>query len=320
MLYLGGVPEARFSNEAPPASTTSVFGLTGDPAQPLVPSPRDEGAGRELPEGISRIEPRALALSTATLVRALACVLLMIAAGAHGEALSLTNLIRLGEENAHQGRYEEALRYFLRAHDLSLTNVVILCRISRQYCDLMFGAKTSTEQKSLCQSALLYAKLAVQAGPDDVLAHLTAAACYGKLVPFSDNREKVAYSRLIKQEAERAIVLDPKQDLGYYILGCWNEEVSKMGIFMKSMIRIAYGAMPKASNEQAIADFNKAIERGPKRILNHFALARVSAATGNRKVAIEELNKCLLLTPTDRDDANAKEKAKALLDDLNQSR
>lgn len=242
---------------------------------------------------------------------------LFFAAGARAQNLSLTNLFLDGELHAHKGEHQEALKYFLKAHELSPTNVLVLCRISRQYCDLMFSAKTPAEQKSLCQSALLYAKLAVQDGPDNVLAHLSAAICYGKLVPFSDNQTKVAYSRLIKAEAEKAILLDPKEDLGYYVLGCWNEEIAGMGMFLKSMIRLAYGALPKASNENAVADFKKAIELGPNRILNHLGLARVSMSMGNKKVALDELNKCVALTPVDPDDVNAKAKARELLDQLN---
>jgi len=250
---------------------------------------------------------------------ALACVL-FLAAGARAGDLSFTNLFLDGELHAHKGEHQEALKYFLRAHEASPTNVLVLCRISRQYCDLMFSAKTPAEQKSLCQSALLYAKLAVQNGPENELAHLSAAVCYGKLVPFSDNQTKVNYSRLIKAEAEKAILLDPKQDLGYYVLGCWNEQIAGMGMFLKSMIRLAYGALPKASNENAVAAFKKAIEFGPNRILNHLGLARVSMAMGNKKVALDELNKCLTMTPLDSDDVNAKEKARALLDELDHKR
>jgi tetratricopeptide (TPR) repeat protein len=254
------------------------------------------------------------------MARLLACCFLLHGMQARADTESFTNLFHQGEQHEQKGESREALNCFLKAHQSSPTNTEALFRICRQYCDLMFSAKTPAEKKSLAESGLTYAQLALHIDPSNVVAHLTVAVCYGKLLPFSDNQTKVNYSRLIKSEAEKSIALDPKQDLSYFMLGCWNHEVADMGFFMRSMVRIAYGGLPKASDEAAIENFKKAIALAPNRILHHADLAKVYVATGQRKLALAELEKCRTLTPTDRDDVAAKAKAQALFDGLNGSK
>jgi len=235
--------------------------------------------------------------------------LVLFALKLHAEDQSLTNLFAQGDLNEKQGKPLAALKFFLAAEKLSPTNCEILCRITKQYCDLMYSAKSKDEEKMLARKALACAQRAVKADPKSAKAHLCVAVCCTKNFPFSDNQTKINFSKSLKAEAEAAIALDPTQDVSYYMLGRWHYEVANMNFIMRGLIKIAYGGLPKASNEDAIKNFKKAIELAPQRIIHHFELSKVYLTTGQKKLALNELIKCRDLKPIDRDDAAAQKDA-----------
>jgi tetratricopeptide (TPR) repeat protein len=211
----------------------------------------------------------------------------------------------LAEGDAHDARREskEAVECYLAADALSSNNAEVLWRISKQYCNMMLDGVSKKDRETLVSRALGYATRAVEADSTNAKAHLALAICYGKKLPFCDNATKINYSKLIKAEAEKAIQLDPKNDLGYHMLGRWNFEVASMGFFTKEMIRMAYGGLPPASHQNAVDCYQKAIALAPGRIIHHFSLAKAYRALGKTRDWNSELELCLKLTPTDKDDA-----------------
>ena len=61
--------------------------------------------------------------------------------------------------------------------------------------------------------ALTYARRAATLAPNDSDAQLAVAICYGKLLPFEGNKEQLEASPRIKAAADKAIKLDPRNDL-----------------------------------------------------------------------------------------------------------
>jgi len=74
-------------------------------------------------------------------------------------------------------------------------------------------------------------------------------------------------------------------------------------------VKVIYGGLPRASNEDAIRNFQQAIALTPDRIIHHAGLAKVYAAIGNEKLELGELESCVRLKPVDRDDADAQHEA-----------
>ena len=135
---------------------------------------------------------------------------------------------------------------------------------------------------------------------------------------FVDLKTELSYSRLLKLEAEKTVALDPKQDIGYYLLGRWNYGVANVGLLSRTFVKVVYGGLPQASNEEAIADFKKAIELAPDRIIHHAGLATVYEATGDTRLEIAELKKCRDLKPTGLEDRDAQTDAIKKLASLGQ--
>ena len=196
----------------------------------------------------------------------------------------------------------------------SETNTVeALCLQTRQYCDQMHAAKSEAEQKSLAAKALDCAQRAVLADTNSAKAHLCLAVSYVKNFPFVDTRTQVHYSRFIKTEAETAIRLDPKNDVSYYLLGRWHYGVANMNFIYKGLVKIVYGGLPKASNQLALENFQKAIQLAPGRVIHRLELAKAYHTTDQAELALAELKQCAALTPVDDDDTEAKKTAAEIL-------
>ena len=221
--------------------------------------------------------------------------------------LSLSNLLAQGDLLDQRRDTPGALEVFLKAGQLAPTNAQVQCRLVKQYCDMMHQAKTEAEKKDDVQKALACGLRATAADPQSPQAHVCLAVSYAKMFPYCDNQTKVNYSRLVKAEAEKALELDPKYDLAYHLLGRWNCQVANMNLFLSALVKIAYGGLPKASNQSAIDNFKKAIELAPKRVIHHLQLAYVYHIIGKENLAAPELQTCRDLTPFDLDDADAQQ-------------
>jgi tetratricopeptide (TPR) repeat protein len=234
---------------------------------------------------------------------------LCFSTGAHGQELSFTNFLAQGECAEQCNDVPGALKFYSAADHLTTSNCADLCVLARRYCDLMHLTSSPAIQKNLAERALDCSLRAVKADPKSATAHLCVAVSYAKNFPFVDNETEVNWSKAMKAECERGIALDPKQDIGYYLLGRWHFGVANMNFIYKGLVKIVYGGLPQASNEEAIKNFKHAIELAPSRIIHHAALARLYETTGEKKLERTELEKCHALKPVDRDDVDAQKEA-----------
>jgi hypothetical protein len=163
----------------------------------------------------------------------------------------IAELLRQGDaldarlDNAH------ALESYLQAEKLGATDPDTLTHIARQYALLMNDAGSDAEQQRLGEKALDYSRRAVAANPAHAKSLLSVAICYGRLIRFQDTRTKVEYSRFVKEYADKALKLDPTDSYAWHVLGAWNYELAQMGAFSRAFVKVVYGGMPPASNEEA---------------------------------------------------------------------
>lgn len=67
----------------------------------------------------------------------------------------------------------------------------------------------------------------------------------------------------MKAEAQKAISLDPQDDLAYHVLGIWNREVAELNWVLRAFAEFLYGKLPEASLDTAISDLRRAAELAP---------------------------------------------------------
>jgi tetratricopeptide (TPR) repeat protein len=245
-------------------------------------------------------------------LRALSAIFALIALCASAQS-DIPSLIAEGDaydaklDNAH------ALERYLEAEKLGATDANTLYRIARQYALSMNDTRSESAQRDLGETALVYAKRAVAADPKSAKAQLSAAVCYGRLISYVNSKTKIEYSRLIKEHADLALKLDPGDSYAWHVLGVWNYELAKMGPLTRGLVKVVYGGMPPASNEEAARLLRKAVELAPDRVSHHVELGRTYLALGLKRQARTELERGLSLPDREKDDPESKRRAREAL-------
>jgi len=199
----------------------------------------------------------------------------------------------------------ESLLALQKLEPSSPKNPDLLASIALDYCELV-----DSQGKRAADDALRYAKRAVDAGPNNAKAHVSLATAYGKMTDFVDNKTKMQLSQKIRDEANRAVQIDPRNDDALYILGRWYYEMANINPILRMAARMIYGALPPASNEEAQHYLERAVAIAPQKICNHQALAVVYKAMGKRDAARKQWQAVLSLPATDNDDRQAQVEAR----------
>ena len=247
-----------------------------------------------------------------TLIGAFASVLIFVSS----VRAQVEELVKTGDDLDEKNRNSEALLIYLKVDEQMPNDAEILRRLAKQYAQLMLDARSSSEKRQLGEKALDAAKRAVTAGPNNSQAHLALAIVYGRIAFSEPARRKIEMSRLIREEAETAVRLDPKNDNAWHVLGRWNYEVANFNPILKALAQAVYGRLPDASNEKAVEYFSKAIVLQPRRVAHHLELGRVYLALGQKQNARQQFDKGLSLPSTEKEDENNKQRARETLRQL----
>jgi tetratricopeptide (TPR) repeat protein len=207
----------------------------------------------------------------------------------------------------------EALKYYLPAEQLDPNNVRLLVHISREYRHLMSDADNLEEKIKLGGTALGYAKRAATLDPKDPGAQLAVAISCGKLQPFQSNREKIQGMTVVKTAADKAIRLDPNNDLSWHILGRWHKGVAEISPLKRALALVTYGKLPDSTFEEAAKCFEKAMALNPNRLMHYIELGQVYAEMGRTDEARRLISQGLAMQNTEKDDPETKQQGREVL-------
>ena len=226
------------------------------------------------------------------------------------------DLVKNGDVHDTRFEFDKALTYYLPAEKLQPDNTELLLKISRQYALKMNDLPNKADKIASCSKGLAYAERAVASDPNHCEANLSVAICLGKLTPYLGAKESVEASRRIKLAAEKAVKVDPKNDLAWQVLGRWHQELADIGIATRALAKIIYGGLPAASNEEAVKCFQKAMALNPRRLVHVVELGRTYARMGQQENAKKYLQKGLAMAEIDKDDPETKARARSALADI----
>ncbi|HAL71889.1 MAG TPA: hypothetical protein DCP71_08975 [Verrucomicrobiales bacterium] len=232
------------------------------------------------------------------------------------QAQSVQDLVKQGEVYDLKLDANQALTYYLQAEKMDPQNADVLVRIARQYRHLMADTASKTEKLKLGKVALGYGQRAAALAPKNSDAQLSPAISYGKMLPLQDSGEQVRCSKLIKQGAEKAIQLNPRNDLAWHIIGRWHRNVADISGIKRTLAALVYEELPEASTSEAVTCLEKAISINPKRLIHYIELGRTHAQMGNKGEARKYLAKGLKMPSVEKDDEEAKSVGRSLLASL----
>ncbi len=226
------------------------------------------------------------------------------------------DLIRQGDVYDQKFQPDEALKYYLPAEKETPSDAALLIKIARQYVFRMDSLSSKAEKLSSANQALGYAERAIKAAPNNSDAHLSRAIVYGKMTPLLGNKEKIEISKKIKESAEKAAKLNPRDDYAWHLLGRWHQALAGMGSLTRGIAEMVYGSLPAASNEEAVKCFQKALAINPKRLIHHIELGRTYAQMGKTAEAKASINQGLAMPNLEKDDPETKRRGRTTLESL----
>ncbi|MDQ7041287.1 MAG: hypothetical protein Q9M35_10145 [Rhodothermus sp.] len=210
------------------------------------------------------------------------------------------------------GAFEEALALLNERLQHSPGAADVRWRRSRVRVELGMRAREKERQRELYWMGLQDAQAAIAADSLNSQAYVAAAIAAGRLALVSSPRAKVTYARQIRAYIDRALALNPNDDIAYHLRGRWHYEVATLSFFERTLVRLLYGGLPNASLEEAAADFRRALAIR-ERVVHHLELGRTLLRLGDREGAIRELERALALPPVEPDDTTYQEDARRLL-------
>ena len=234
-----------------------------------------------------------------------------------GFGAAVDELVKQGDVQDLKFNPTAALKFYLPAEKLEPKNAGILLRIARQYRHQMADTPTVNEKIRLSGLALAYAERAVALAPNDSEAHLSIAICNAKSIELQDNKKKIHALHQVKTFADHAITLNSNNDLAWYVLGRWHQRVANMGVVKRKIAEMAYGDLPKATNDDAVKCFRKAISLKSNRSAYYVDLGITYASMGYKEDARKYIEKGLILPTTGKDDPETKRVGKQTLKALN---
>ena len=191
--------------------------------------------------------------------------------------------IKQGDEYFAKFDDAQALQEYLKAAKAEPANYEALWKTSRAYYDVggfmtPANSKAADEQRKIYSDSMSYARQAIKADPNGTWGHLFLSAAWGKYV-FThvltlSIKEQVNASKQIKVEIDKAIELDPKNDLAYHALGRWHRQMAEIGGAHRFFGGLLYGSIPKGTFVESEKYLKKAIELNPNYTIHYLELGR----------------------------------------------
>jgi tetratricopeptide (TPR) repeat protein len=161
--------------------------------------------------------------------------------------------------------------------------------------------------------ALAYSRRAAALAPEDAEAQLSVGISYGKMLPYLDTKEQIEASRQIKSSVDKAIALDPRNDLAWHVLGRWHRTLADVNTVKRRLASLIYGKLPETTTEEAVKCFEKAIEINPDRLIHYVELGRAYAQMGKNAEARRYIQKGLTMPSLEKDDPETKRRGQETL-------
>jgi tetratricopeptide (TPR) repeat protein len=225
--------------------------------------------------------------------------------------------IAAGDRYYAAARLEDAVHAYTEAVQAAPAEANALCRLARAESELGETQK-GDEQRRTWANAVVHARDAVRAEPDSALPHVRLAVALGRQALREGPRTKLALSKEIKSEVDRALALDPAQGLAWHVLAVWNVKVTSLNSFERMAANVVLGGVPKgASYDNAEQAFQKAVTLDPDYVNHHVEYGRLLKDLHKNEDARRELEKALALPATSSAlDARYQSEARALLEKL----
>jgi tetratricopeptide (TPR) repeat protein len=233
-------------------------------------------------------------------------------------AQDISALLEEGLNDEKHFKLEEALEKYKMILKLEPDYLQALIHASRMTSNVAGRIENKEDKRKKLKVAEDYARHAIRLNANSADAHFALIVTLGLQSEVAPNpREKVKDAKLLRAEAEKIIQIDHTYALAYFVLGKWHYEVAKLNWFERTACDLFFGGFPEnVSMEEAIKNFNKALELDPTQIIILYGQASVLHYEGKDEEAVRVLEKAITLPVREPDDAFRKERCKDLIEEI----
>ena len=172
------------------------------------------------------------------------------------------------------------------------------------------------QRESFYQKAADYAAQAIRTNPRLAYGYSWHAASLGSLAMYVGGKTKVRLSREIKEDLDKAIALDPRDDIAYSILGSFFLALEDVSWIERQLANAFLGGLPDGGIEDAEKALQKAVEIAPTVVRHQYELGLVYRAQGRNQEAKEAFEKVLSLPVVLASDPRTQSYAKERIEEL----
>jgi len=213
----------------------------------------------------------------------------LIFAATHLAAQSAAGFIAQGDAAYTERRQKDALESFSRAIATDPANYEALWKASRSEIDLAEITTSPSARAALLAAGQQHAEAAVRARPADAEGHFSLARAAGRRALSVGVRERIRFSRIVRDEALAAVNINNAHAGALHVLGMWNAEIMRLNGLSRAFARAFLGAdaFNLASWDAAQRFLEQAVQREPGRIIHRLDLAGIYADRGDPQRARE---------------------------------
>ena len=198
-------------------------------------------------------------------------------------------------------RYADALTVLEVENKAHPSQAEVLWRLSSHLINVGDVASENTKDEYY-QKSVAYAEKAVAIDPRNANAHAYVAAALGSHAMFVGGKEKVQLANRIRDELDRALALDAKNQVAHTIYGTWHRSVTDVSWVERKLASIFLGGLPDGNFNESVRHFRIAIEIAPNVLRHRYELGLTYIAMDKPEMAVQsyrEALKCPIAWSTD---------------------
>ena len=234
-------------------------------------------------------------------------VFVFLAAGSVFAQNNVQEWIAKGDSAYKHFDDKAALVAFQHAVKLNPKNYEVLWRLSRTYLDIG-EHQPKDKQLDYYNKALMFADSAIHVNSNGDEGYLRRAIANGKVSLFKGVFKSIGLVKKVRADCEKAIQLNPKNDVAYYVLARAHQEVARKPKFFRRPLGLGW-----ASRKESQKLFEKSLALHPTFIMFNLDYARLLVKMKKYDQAKEILKKISTLPREDEDDPQYRKEAAELL-------
>jgi len=192
-------------------------------------------------------------------------------------------------------------------------DVEILWRLAQVHFDIADQTEDEEVHKAHFYPGFEAAKKAVSIDPNSARANHWYATLIGKIGMLEGTKQKIINSYDVEEYGLKAIELDPSYDGSLHLLGRWHYELADLSWVERTVAKIVYETPPKASFEESVKFYKKAIEAKEDEVRHYLWIGKALLKLKDKEEAKKYLKIATEMTPLDDSDKLMQKEVKEIL-------